>query len=99
MKPGNAPKMVAATARPGYVVRVMFADGEVRDVDITPLLDTEVFSSLRNPAVFGQVRVDEEIGTIAWPGGADLDPDVIYAAMNLGPGKARINVLAPGVAA
>jgi hypothetical protein len=44
-------------------------------------------------------NVDEEIGTIAWPGGADLDPDVIYAAVNLGPNKARINVLAPSVAA
>jgi hypothetical protein len=99
MKSDSAPKMIAATARPGYVVRVMFADGEVRDVDITPLLDTEVFSPLRDPAIFGQVSVDEEIGTIAWPGGADLDPYVIYAAMNLGPNKARINVLAPSVAA
>jgi len=99
MKPGSAPKMIAATARPEYVVRVMFSDGEVRDVDITPLLDTEVFSPLRNPAAFGQVRVDKEIGTIAWPNGADLDPDVIYAALNLGPNKAQINVLAPSVAA
>jgi len=99
MPPDSAPKMIAATARPGYVVRVMFADGEVRDVDITPLLDTEVFSPLRDPGVFGQVKVDEEIGTIAWPNGADLDPDVIYAAMNLGPHKAQINVLAPSVAA
>jgi hypothetical protein len=99
MELDSAPTMVAVTVRPGYVVRVMFADGEVRDVDITPLLDTEVFSPLRNPAMFEQVRVDEEIGTIVWPGGADLDPDVIYAAMNLGPHKARINVLAPSVAA
>jgi hypothetical protein len=91
--------MIAATARPGYVVRVMFADGEVRDVDITPLLDTEVFSPLRNPAMFEQVRVDQEIGTIAWPDGADLDPDAIYAAVDLGPHKAQIYVLTPRVAA
>lgn len=99
MTPDNAPKMIAATARPGHVVRVMFADGEVRDVDITPLLDTEVFSPFRDPAMFGQVKLNEELGTIAWPNGADLDPDVIYEARNLGPRKAQINVLAPSVAA
>ena len=91
--------MIAATPRPGSIVRVMFADGEVRDVDITPLLDTEAFSPLRDPAVFEQVTVDEDLGTIVWPGGADLDPAVIYAALDLGPNKARINVLAPSIAA
>jgi hypothetical protein len=99
MEPGIAPEMIAATPRPGYVVRVMFADGEVRDVDITPLLDTEVFGPLRDPKMFEQVTVDEELGTIAWPGGADLDPSVIYAALDLGPDKARIRVLAPSLAA
>jgi hypothetical protein len=77
----------------------MFADGEVRDVDVTPLLGTEVFAALRDPRVFEQVAVDEEIGTISWPGGADLDPSVIYAALDLGPNKAQIRVLAPSIAA
>jgi hypothetical protein len=35
----------------------------------------------------------------AWPGGADLDPSVIYAALDLGPDKAQIKVLAPSIAA
>lgn len=91
--------MIAATPRPGHVVRVMFADGEVRDVDITPLLDTEVFGPLREDRLFEQVRVDEELGTIVWPGGADLDPDAIYAALDLGPDKARVTKLAPSLAA
>ncbi len=99
MEPGIAPEMIAATPRPEHVVRVMFSDGEVRDVDITPLLDTEAFAPLRDPRVFEQVTVDDEMGTIAWPGGADLDPAVIYAALNLGPTKAQIKVLAPSIAA
>jgi len=91
--------MVAAIARPEHTVRVVFVDGEVRDVDITPLLDTPAFSPLRDPALFEQVKIDEQTGTITWPGDVDLDPDVIYAALDLGPGSARISILAPSVAA
>ncbi len=92
--PAIAPDMVAAVARPGYVVRVMFADGEIRDVDITPLLGTEVFAPLRDLGLFARVRVDEGLGTITWPNGADLDPGVIYAALDRGPHKARIRKVA-----
>jgi hypothetical protein len=99
MEPGIAPEMVAVIPRPEHTVRIVFADGEVRDVDITPLLDTPVFSSLREQAVFEQVRVDEQTGTITWPGDVDLDPDVIYAALDLGPQKARVRVLIPSIAA
>jgi hypothetical protein len=91
--------MVAVIPRPSHTVRIVFADGEVRDVDITPLLDTPAFSPLREVSVFEQVKVDENTGTITWPGDVDLDPDVIYAALDLGPRSAQIHVLAPSVAA
>ncbi len=94
--PPIAPNMVAAVARPGYVVRAMFADGEIRDIDIKPLLDTEAFSALRDTALFEQVRVDEALRTVVWPNKVDLDPDVIYAAMNHGPRKARIKRVVSG---
>jgi hypothetical protein len=99
MEPSIAAEMVAVIARPAHTVRIVFADGEVRDVDITPLLDTPAFSPLRDPALFEQVKIDERTGTITWPGDVDLDPDVIYAALDLGPDKARISILAPSVAA
>jgi len=95
MEPATAPEIVAVIPRPAHTVRIVFADGEVRDVDITPLLDTPAFSPLRETAIFEQVKVDEETGTIAWPGDVDLDPDVIYAALDLGPDKAQIHMLAP----
>jgi hypothetical protein len=98
MEPVVAPEMVAVIARPEHTVRIVFADGEVRDVDITPLLDSPAFSPLRDPALFEQVKIDGQTGTITWPGDVDLDPDVIYAALDLGPDKARIYVLAPSVA-
>jgi hypothetical protein len=73
-----APDVVAAIPRTPYVVRVLFADGEVRDVDIEPILDGPVFQPLRHPEEFAKVFVDPETHTVAWPNGADLDPDVLY---------------------
>jgi hypothetical protein len=75
-----APRVSSAVALDPYVVRVVFADGEVRDVDIEPLLDGPIFSVLRDPVEFEQVDVDEYGETIVWPNGADLDPDVLYGA-------------------
>ena len=73
-----APDVKAAIPLRHYVVRVVFADGQVRDVDVEPLLDLPVFSVLRDPDEFRRVAVDEETGSFGWPNGADLDPDVVY---------------------
>ena len=73
-----APHVKDVVALDPYVVRVTLVDGEVRDIDIEPLLDGPVFGGLREPAAFRQVRVDEFQQTICWPGDVDLDPDVIY---------------------
>ncbi len=75
-----APDVAAVVALDPYVVQVVFADGEVRDVDIEPLLDGEVFAPLRERLEFERVHVDEQTGAVAWPSGADLDPDVVYGA-------------------
>jgi Protein of unknown function (DUF2442) len=75
-----APQVKAAIPLEPYVVRVLFADGEVRDVDIEPLLEGPVFGPLRERVMFERVSVDELGDTITWPTGADLDPDVMYGA-------------------
>lgn len=63
-----------------YVLEVTFADGELRRVNVEPLLFGEVFEPLRDPAIFRAVTVDPELGTIVWPNGADLSPEFLYAA-------------------
>jgi len=73
-----APDVKAAIPLAPYVVRVVFADEAVRDVDIEPLLGGEIFAPQRDRSEFERVTVDEELRTIAWPNGADLDPDVLY---------------------
>ena len=40
-----------------------------------------VFEPLRDEAEFARVRVDPDTGTIVWPSGADLCPDVLYSAV------------------
>ncbi len=63
----------------GHWVRIAFADGAVHEVDLSAVLAVGgVFSRIRDDrATFEAVRVDEEAGTIAWPGDVDLDPDVL----------------------
>lgn len=74
----TAPPIASVAPLEPYVVRVHFEDGEVRDVDIEPLLDGAAFRALREPAEFVRVRIDEQSGGIGWANGADLDPDVVY---------------------
>jgi hypothetical protein len=51
-------------------------------VDLGPHLSFRgVFEPLKDPAYFAQVRVDPELGSVVWPNGADLDPDVLYARL------------------
>lgn len=60
-------------------VRLMFSDGSERVVDLTPLLWGPVFEEIaKDDGLFAEVRVDPGIGTITWPNGADLDPDVLH---------------------
>ena len=59
------------------VLRLGVSDGSYRDVDLDSRLWGPVFESLRAPELFRQVTVDQELGTIVWPSGADMDPDVL----------------------
>jgi hypothetical protein len=37
-----------------------------------------MFEPLRDVAYFARVTVDSELGTVVWPNGADLAPDVLH---------------------
>jgi hypothetical protein len=63
----------------GFSVRLVFSDGMRKDVDLKPLLRGPIFEPLlRDPKLFRAVKVDTELGTIVWPNGADMGPDVLY---------------------
>ena len=74
--------IVAATTLGDYRLRLRFEDGVEGVVDLAPHLSFRgIFEPLRDPAYFALVQVDPELGTIAWPNGADLDPDVLYGCV------------------
>lgn len=64
----------------GHWVRLWFTNGVVQDVDLSEALaGGGVFEEIyRDRDVFERVRVNPESRTIEWPGGVDLDPDVLY---------------------
>lgn len=64
----------------GYRLRLRFANGVEGEVDLErSLVFRGVFAGLRDLSGFGRVRVEPELGTVVWPNGANLDPDVLYA--------------------
>jgi len=66
----------------GYQLHLRFEDGAEGVVDLATRISFRgVFAPLKDPEYFRQVRVDPELGTVTWPNGADLDPDVLYAAV------------------
>ena len=63
----------------GYRLLLDFDNGERREVDIRSLISFDgVFEKLNDESYFRQVRVEPDVGTIVWPNGADLCPDVLY---------------------
>jgi len=60
----------------GFKLRLSLSDGSVIERDVSRLLAGPVFEPIRkDPAVFAKVRA--EGGTVVWPNGADLCPDVL----------------------
>jgi hypothetical protein len=64
-----------------YQLELHFSDGTVAELDFRPRIAGRggVFGPLENVEFFQQVAVDREAGTLVWPNGVDLCPDVLYA--------------------
>jgi hypothetical protein len=61
----------------GRVLRVTFTDGLVRELDFAGALPG-VLGIVDDDEVFPAAAVDEVAGTVSWPVGIDLDPDVLH---------------------
>jgi hypothetical protein len=72
------PRITDAEYLGGLKLRLTFSDGLVRELDFADRLSEGVLAALNDPAVFSLATVDPVAGTVAWPNGIDLDPDVLH---------------------
>jgi len=74
--------LAGARPLPGHRLHLRFADSSEGVVDLARHLKfSGIFEPLKDPDYFAKVRVDPELGTVTWPNGADLDPDVLYSQL------------------
>ncbi len=71
-------RIIDAKAERNHVLYLRFDDGAEGCVDLSHITPTGVFRNWADPAFFAQVKVNAESGTVEWPGGVDLCPDVLH---------------------
>ena len=72
--------IVHVEALDNYLLKLRFDDGAEGIVDVAKCVSfTGVFAPLADRAEFSRATVNAELGTVVWPCGADLDPDVLHA--------------------
>lgn len=72
------PRITSVEPLDGFRLRLVFTDGLVREVDLSDDLWGQMAEPLQDPEYFRRVCVDAELGTVVWPNGYDLDPDVLH---------------------
>jgi hypothetical protein len=81
---GLTPDITSVAVVRHGVLRLTFSDGLSGELDVLDRMRGPVFTQARTPDGFAQVMIDPEIGTIVWPGGADLAPDTLYERLRTG---------------
>jgi hypothetical protein len=71
-------QVVAVAVIEPYILDVTFSDGTRRRVDVEPILWGPLFEPVHDPAYFRKARFDPDMGTVAWPNGADIAPEYLY---------------------
>jgi hypothetical protein len=79
--PQRSPRVTGVRPLDGFRLELTFDDGTQGVLDLEGWLIGVggVFAPLEDKAFFQQVRVSRETGTIEWPNGVDLCPDVLYS--------------------
>jgi hypothetical protein len=78
MSENYLPVVVGAAVVGDHILRLLFSDGMVGDIDFSAERWTGVLAPLNDSAYFAEVAVDPEAGTVVWPDGIDLAPEPLY---------------------
>lgn len=75
--------VIAVTPRSPRLLDLVFDDGAAGTVDLDEVVGAYdgVFALLLDPPFFARAVVDRDTGTVAWPNGADIAPETLYAAL------------------
>jgi hypothetical protein len=72
------PQLREAHYRCDYRIWLKFADGVEGEVELESELWGEMFEPLKDKARFAEFVLNNELGTIVWPNGADFAPEFLY---------------------
>jgi len=76
------PRIIGVRVTGPFRVSLTFTDGSTGSIDLESWIGGRggVFAPLQDQTFFARVVVDEGAGTIVWPNGVNLDPDMLYDA-------------------
>lgn len=76
------PRIIGVRVTGRFQLSLDFTDGSTGSVDLSSWIGDRggVFAPLQDQTYFARVAVDADAGTIVWPNGVDLDPDMLYEA-------------------
>jgi hypothetical protein len=68
--------VIGVKALDNYNLELIFENNEIKIFDMNPYLETGLFRKLKDENLFNRVKISFD--TIEWPGGIDLDPEILY---------------------
>lgn len=81
---GLTPQLTDVSVPRHGVLALAFADGTAGEVEVLDRMVGPVFEAARTPTGFADATLDEELGTVTWPSGADLAPDTLFVRLTTG---------------
>jgi hypothetical protein len=75
---GGIADIIEVEHRGGHRLFLRFDDQIEGELDFSNESWVGVFAPLADPDYFSRVSLDQELGTIVWPNGADFAPDTLH---------------------